>query len=479
MYFDVAGKIFKEENTEADKIAFVAADLAISWSELKNLSDKICETLDKAGVVKKHPVLVYGDKEAFFLAVILSCYRMSLPFIPVNNSLPKNRIEKIIEQTQSRVMIVCGNYENVPEMPVILKEDLSIYKKEIVNFSNVIDAAYILFTSGSSGEPKGVIISEDNLISFTKWFTKEFPVNKETVFINQASFLFDISLPDFFGTLQTGSTCIFNTNEITANTNLFFKRINTYKGNYWNSTPSFITRCFADKNLNAENLPNITHFVLSGENLSISLVKELKSRFPKAAVINAYGPTETTIYASFMEASDILLSEDSLPICKADDTTIHLDDEEIIITGNVGIGYLNKDDLTKEKFISYKNKRAFRTGDIAFVKNGYIYYSGRKDDQIKLNGYRIELNEIKHALECIDFIEQAECLPIVIDGKAKRLIAFVKTTEEINVPELKKILEKELPIYMIPSEIIAQKEFPYTNSFKTDKQKLMADYLSA
>ncbi len=96
MYFDVASKTFQKENIEATKIVFVAADKNISWSELKALSDKICETLVNIGIPKGNPVLVYGDKEAFFLAAILSCYRMSLPFVPVNNSLPKNRIEKII-----------------------------------------------------------------------------------------------------------------------------------------------------------------------------------------------------------------------------------------------------------------------------------------------------------------------------------------------------------------------------------------------
>jgi D-alanine--poly(phosphoribitol) ligase subunit 1 len=478
MYFDVASKTFKEENIEASKIAFIAAAATVTWVELKILSDKICETLVKTGAPKGHPVLVCGDKEVFFLATILSCYRLNLPFVPVNNSLPKNRIEKIIEQTQSELMIVCGDYENISETYVVIKDDLSIRRKEGANFSKTIEAAYILFTSGSSGEPKGVVIADENIISFTQWFAKEFPVNKETVFINQASFLFDISLADFFGTLQTGGTCVFNTSEAVSNTTLFFERINKYKGSYWNSTPSFITRCLADKNFNAENLPSITHFVLSGENLSTNLVKELKLRFPKTAIINAYGPTETTIFASFIEIIDELLVENILPICKVENENIYLENDEIIITGiRVGAGYLNNDILTHQKFISH-NKRSFRTGDLAFVKNKYIYYSGRKDEQIKLNGYRIELNEIKHALEHIDFIKQAECLPIVIDDKIKRIIAFIILDNEMQgiISTIKPMLEKELPLYMIPSEIVVKKQFPYTNSFKVDKKQLLNEY---
>src|ERR1700751_6022782 len=129
MFFDVATKSFKEENIEANKIAFVAADKNLSWVELKNLSDKICETLKKTNAPKGSPVLVYGDKEAFFLAAILSCYQMGLPFIPVNNSLPKKRIEKIIEQTQSNMLIVTG--DDVPDlqMPVTIKNDFTVEQK--------------------------------------------------------------------------------------------------------------------------------------------------------------------------------------------------------------------------------------------------------------------------------------------------------------------------------------------------------------
>jgi D-alanine--poly(phosphoribitol) ligase subunit 1 len=347
MRFDVATKLFVEENIEVNKIAFAAADKDVSWSDLKILSDKICGIFRKINIPEGYPVLIYGDKEAFFLASILSCYRMNLTFVPLSPALPKKRIDKIIEQTHSEVLINCGNYADVPKTHVTIDQNLSVgfalQKKELPGQR----ASYILFTSGSSGEPKGVKISDKNIIAFIKWFVKDLGVNEKTVFINVADFSFDISLADFFGVLQTGGTAILNKSDVSTNTNAFFERINKYHGAYWNSPPSFVARCLADKNFNAQNLSSIQQFVLSGENLSTQLVKDLKTRFPKAKIINAYGPTETTIYAGCAEVTDELLNENSLPICKKENVMISLKDEEIIISGEtVGLGYLNNEKLT-------------------------------------------------------------------------------------------------------------------------------------
>lgn len=473
MKYNVKTKLFTEEIVAANTIAFAAADKDLTWSELKLLCDRICDCLKKSGIKPGHPVLVYGDKEAFFLTALLACYNNGLPFIPVSPFLPKKRIEKIIEQSKSEVLINCGDYTDLPELPCIIDKNLRVVPQERKGFLS--NLAYILFTSGSSGEPKGVKITNQNISAFTNWFGESFSVNERTVFINQADFSFDISLADLFGTLHTGGTALFNTHEITANTNLFFERINKYKGSYWNSTPSFITRCLADKNFSSENLPTIQKFVLSGENLSTHLVKDIRSRFPGVSIINAYGPTETTIYAGFAEVTGQMLEENTIPVCKADSKIISLKEREIIISGEtVGAGYLGNEELTNKRFVN----NSFISGDSAYERNGYIYFSGRKDEQIKFNGYRIELNEIKTALQKIDFIEQAECLPLVIEGKIKRLIAFVKLHSNGKNNFITQILRSELPHYMIPSEIIVVKEFPLTASSKVDKQKLLQDYLA-
>jgi D-alanine--poly(phosphoribitol) ligase subunit 1 len=468
MYFDLAANEFKEIDRDPAKLAFGCADRELTWQQLKDLSDKICSLLEQTNIPEGAPVIIYGEKETLFIAAILACYRKKLPFIPIEPSLPAKRIENIILQSGAQLGILCGNSSDAPQLSISINSDLEIVGQS--TFETVHpDSAYILFTSGSSGEPKGVIVTRENLISFASWFCKNFPVSHETEFINQASLLFDISLADVFGTLHTGGSAVFNSSSQVASGD-FFSRIQKGRGNYWNSTPSFLSFCFTNKEFTEKHFSAVKTFVLSGENLSPALVRELFVRFPSAKVFNAYGPTEACIFSSCILITPEMLSAASLPISEFPQECLSIENGELIISGpQVTQGYLGGKTF---------NGR-FATGDLVEEKDGLLFYKGRKDDQVKLNGYRIELNEIKHVLELHTNVAKAECLPVVVNHKVKRLIAFV--TVKNNQPDLvdiKKHLALLLPAYMIPSEIIPIKEFPHTSSFKTDRKKLLETYLN-
>jgi D-alanine--poly(phosphoribitol) ligase subunit 1 len=467
MYFDLAANEFREIDQAAAKLAFAGADRSITWKQLKELSDKICSTLEKTNIPEGAPVIIYGEKEIFFLAAILSCYRKKLPFIPIEPSLPQKRIDNIIAQTKSEAIIICGDYSNAPKLSLQITGDLVANGK--ASFETIYtNIAYILFTSGSSGEPKGVLVTRDNLVSFTSWFCRDFPVDRESIFINQASLLFDISLADLFGTLQCGGSAVFNSSSQITNGE-FFLRIQEAQGTYWNSTPSFLSFCFTNKEFIEKHFPSLKTFTLSGEDLSPVLVRELYDRFPSVEVINAYGPTEVCIFSSRISIERGMLDAASLPISRLPQEFLLIENGELILRGpQVAQGYLGGETF---------NGR-FATGDLVEEKNGLLYYKGRKDDQVKLNGYRIELNEIKHVLEQHASVAKAECLPLVVHHKIKRLIAFVELNTEEDPIDLKKHLASLLPSYMIPSEIIPVKEFPHTSSFKTDKKKLLETYLN-
>jgi D-alanine--poly(phosphoribitol) ligase subunit 1 len=471
MFFDLQKNAFAQTGRRPEKLAFAAADADLSWQELKTLSDGIVASVRQAKIPAGHPVLVHGDKEAFFLAALVACLREQLPFICVSSELPRARIEFIRSKSGSQVIIDAS--ESNLEAPVKMNAACEVRFASAPDFTRrFTDTRYVIFTSGSSGEPKGVCISAQNVSDFMDWFVKDFPVDEETVFINQASFLFDIALADFFGALQTGGAAVFNSNT-QARSEEFIARIQRYKGNYWNSTPSFVSYCLLHEDFHEQHLPNIRSFVLSGEQLSPSLVKKLRERFPGAQVINAYGPTETTIFASRMLISEDMLRGPVLPIAAFDDGRLHIVKDEILVCRQAG-AYLEGED----GFFEAERQRCFRTGDRVRIGNGLVYFSGRGDSQVKLNGYRIDLNEVKFVVEKVRGVRQAVCVPVETGGRVRSLVAFVEA-EGVNAESIRTQLRVLLPAYMIPADIVVMREFPHTNSYKGDVRLLLEKYLSA
>ena len=469
MYFDLQRNIFMETASRPEKLAFAAADRNMTWIELEELSGKICGAYKEAGIPVGHPVMIYGDKQAFFLAAIVACLREELPFVCINSELPRKRIELIKQRTGSQVLVCAEAFDFHAE--ITINPDCSVVSAERPHYDSIFsDARYLIFTSGSQGEPKGVCISAQNVSDFISWFVADFPVREKAVFINQASFLFDIALADLFGALQAGASAVFNSSA-QSRSEEFISRIRRFNGNYWNSTPSFVSFCLLHEDFNATALPSIKHFVLSGEQLSTSLVKKIIARFPKAGVINAYGPTEATIFASRIAVTPQMLAGNSIPIAHLSDDRLTIEQDEIIICRQVG-SYLDRDGT----FFTRNDKRCFKTGDGAVVKDDHIYFSGRSDTQLKLSGYRIDLEEIRHALEELPEVRQALCLPIEVQGRVKRLVAFVEA-EKSSIAALRLKLAETLPAYMIPSEIVALREFPRTHSFKSDARALLEQYL--
>ena len=467
MRFDLVERVFTHEDEDSTKIAFAGADKDISWSYLKNLSDAIYRLLRDLSVPQGHPVIVHGDKEIFFLASLLACYRAELPFVPVTPELPQQRITNIIAQTGSQVCIQCGEQGMEDFSGILIRSDLSV-KKASAKFEALHpEIAYILFTSGSTGTPKGVLITYQNVHAFIKWFAGSFPVSKETVFVNQASFLFDISLADFFGALQTGGTAVFNTSAQVKD-GTFFQRILDYGGNYWNSTPSFLHLTLLRKEFSADHFASLKCFTLAGEMLRGKLVAELKSRFPQSTIINAYGPTETCIYTSRIQiGGHTPLTNDAYPIAEYPPEQLRLKENHILVVSEqIGKGYLAGGLFQRE----------FDTGDTGAIQNGFLYCTGRSDGQIKLNGYRIELAEISCAIEKLEGVLRAACIPVRIGDSIQRLAAFVSAEVPLKASFVKSQLRSFLPEYMIPSEIIFRKEFPLTTSGKTDLDALEQIY---
>ena len=497
MRFDFDKLDFTGTSENGDKLAFACSDKDLSWNELQNLVNRICELLREFNA-RNSPVIIYGSKEHLFPASMLACIKSGIPYVAVDKIIPQERISFIIKATGARVLINCFENTNELGVPACIHPDLSITKKEIpVLHKDPTEEGlcYILFTSGSTGLPKGVKISLEAVRSFVSWMNKVFPVNTETVFINQATFSFDISLVEFLGALSLGATAILNPAEITkGNPPEFIGRIKKYKGNFWNSTPSFIYQYLMHPEFTSENLPFLRAFLFMGEELPSKTVERIYQGFPGSKVYNAYGPTEATVVTTFIEITKEILSAypKSLPIgfpkydgkiLIANTTNDPAVSGELIIAGDhVSHGYLDDPSLSAAKFFMHEGKRAYRTGDLGFYKDGMVFFEGRIDDQVKYNGYRIELDEINASLHRIPGILEAVAVPLKAGNTVKKIVAFIKIEKDKHnaIPEfksaIKEALLKTIPEYMVPSDLCVIDEFPVNSNHKIDRKELVLIY---
>ncbi len=497
MKYNFHSKEFVETGSIPDKLAIAGSDGDIDWNTLKIKVEKLSFELMQLAIPTGHPVLIYGHKEHLFPVAILACIHSSMTYIPIDKIYPLDRIKKIMEITGTQILINCSNNTLELEFAATINPKLETivafppdYNNRIYG-SSIEPLQYIMFTSGSTGEPKGVQISYKSMLSFVDWAVRDFGFSVNDVFMNQAPFTFDVSLCDILNSMALGGTLVLTSNDIVKDQNAFLNRIAFYRCSVWTSTPSFAFLFLRHANFNVHKLSSLHTFLFMGEDLPNRTCSLLKIKFPKARVLNAYGPTEATIVTTFIDITEeIIRQHPSIPIgySKPDSELlidkINPDDREgelIIVGDHVSNGYLKDDELNAKKFFIHNGKRAFKTGDLAFYEGSILFFIGRNDEQIKMHGYRIELNEISNAICRINIITDAVTVPLKRNNEVKKIVSFVKVNLEISQDELNNriipFLEKSLPYYMIPGEIIIVDEFPYNTSHKIDKNKLIADYI--
>lgn len=430
----------------------------------------------------KEPVIVYGNKEVYMKAAFVACSFAGITYIPIDISIPKDRIELIIKQCKPKLII--GDYNNTNYNVITVEEINNIMKNEEYEdietiFMKPEDIYYIIFTSGSTGIPKGVKVTYSNLDSCIQWL-KEITNIKKGVILSQAIFSFDLSVADLYLSLVSGSEHF-----ILENKKLDFESIfNSLKNSNISlavMTPSFAELLLLDKTFNNVLLPKLETILFCGEKLLGKTVKELHSRFDNLKVINSYGPTECTFAVTNIEITKQIESEDNIPvgIAKKDVELFILDDYkniledgrigEILITGaSVADGYLGS--VEKYRFICFNNQKGYLTGDLGFLKNNILYCVGRKDEQIKYKGYRIELQDIENSIYSLNYIEKVKVIPkLSSNNKVIKLIAFIKMKNDFKILEeqIRKDLTSKIPEYMIPNIKIID-EFPINDNGKID-----------
>lgn len=481
MILDEILEILKEKSED---IAYTVNERSYTYKELYKFVSNIYNFLLKENQDKR-PVIVYGHKEIFMKAAFLACSFAGMTYVPIDESMPKERFENIVTQLNPNLII--GKNISKEKINEIMKNE---EYQEIKNVSiKPEDIYYIIFTSGSTGTPKGVKVTYENIDSCINWLIDITRI-KKGIILNQANFSFDLSVADLYLSLISKSEHFILNDNNNFDLKKIFEELNKSNANLMVVTPSFIDLLLLDKKFNKELMKNLKTIIFCGETLKNTTVKKLYSRFDNIKIINCYGPTEATFAVTSVEITKNMAEEnETLPIGKAKkDVKIYIIDDnknkvkdgkvgEILIVGkSVADGYIGN--IKNNSFITFEGGKAYLTGDLGYIKNDNLYYKGRKDKQIKYKGYRIELSDIEENLQNLGYIEKSIVIAKKNDeGKVLSIIAYIILKENIekNSLEIKNDLQEKIPAYMCP-KIKIIKEIPLNQNGKCDERKLLEEY---
>lgn len=488
MRFDFIHRDFIEKEQHTDKLAVIGSDYELTWQEFAAAVDETCRYLQKNEVPPGEALLLYGHKSAYMPVVMYACMKLQIPYIPIDEIYPEERIQKVVEIAQVKWIVNTSekalNYKNTGEIWIHQKkyDTVQTHQPDASEEKLPNDPlVYIIFTSGSTGEPKGVQISTEAVQSFTRWMTSDFGFAPSDVFINTAVLSFDLSVFEVMTFGALGATLLLNDKSSTTNPQLLMDRIDHYQGTVWVSTPSFAL-LFARMEPDTI-MPSLRHFLFCGEVLPNTLATSLLRNFTRAKVWNTYGPTEATVATTLVEITpEIVAKYNPLPVgVSKRESELIFEGQEIIIKGsNVSRGYLNRPELNAEKFMEIDGIRAFKTGDQGYLEEDMLFFSGRNDDLVKLHGYRIELNEINANILQMPRVQNSATIPLKRNGEVKKIVALVqfKTEEKPNDKEmLIEFLASRLPGYMLPSDFKTVEDIPLNQNGKADKNLLTEIYL--
>jgi D-alanine--poly(phosphoribitol) ligase subunit 1 len=429
-------------------------------------------------------VAVLGHKEAEVLIAFLGVVKARHPYVPIEPALPRRRVERIVAAAGCKLTLT-------PETTATLTNSAARPPQIELRPS---DPYYIMFTSGSTGDPKGVVITRSCLSSFLEWMLAAHHFDEDETFLNQVSYSFDVSVMDTYTGLLSGGMVLSVTTDDINNPKRLYQLLMDSGVTTWVSTPSFVSMCLAERTFAASMLPRLRRVLLCGETLPPEVAGQLLDRFPNAEVWNTYGPTEATVATTSIRIDRELLARYShLPVgspmpgtrivvVDASDRSVKPGERgEIVIAGpNVSPGYVGEPALSARAFFELDGMRAYRTGDWGYYQDGLLFCEGRMDDQVKLHGYRIELGDVETNVRSIPGVRDVVVLPVLKENRPDSLAAFVILSERPQVSDfemsrrLRAHLAERLPAYMLPRKFFFLDTFPMTANGKADRRCLAA-----
>lgn len=484
-----------------DKIGYVDGNSSITFSELEHDMKMIATEIIK-GKLTKRPCVVFLPKGIDCIKAFFGIACSGNFYTPIDVHMPQERIEKIIDILQPELYITNEeNYDCVKafskDKTVIVLERISEAEIDETGIQNAmahildVDPLYVLFTSGSTGVPKGVTISHRSVIDYIEWVTETFDITEHERLGNQAPFHFDNSILDIYATLKKGATMFVIPEQLFTYPIRLLEYIQSNKINFIFWVPSALNVVINLRALGKRDISCVKKVLFAGEVMHVKQLNMWRKELPDALFANLYGPTEITDICTYYIIDRDFKEDETIPMgipCHNMDILVLNEKDELVENEECGelcvkgtglaLGYYNNPEKTKEVFVQnplnpYYNDIIYRTGDIVkYNENQELIFVGRKDFQIKHMGYRIELGEIETVIGSLKGIESNCC---IYDENKKAIIAIYQG--RIEEESLQVQLRDKVPEYMMPNKFIRYQKLPLNMNGKIDRVRLKKEIM--
>ncbi len=481
--------LFEEQVKEhPEKKVLLFRDQVLTYGQLDRCATALGQRLRAMGIGREDRVAILAQRSLEMVVAVYGVLKAGGAYVPIDAAYPPERISYILEDAAPKAILLYGG-ELRSSLPVVSLEDaLQLLPEETtLPKGRPEDLAYLIYTSGTSGKPKGVMIENRNVVNYSlqqgEGVLRYLPRGSTDTIVSLTNFVFDIFVTELLMAPMLGMTVILADDREQVDAQALWERMSKHPGAIMQTTPSRVQLYLSQKK-GEEALGTFSYMMLGGEAVSPQLVQRLHRINPQARIVDVYGPSETTVWSTCAEVTqgDVTIGT---PITNTRVYILHgLEPCGVGVPGELCIGgqgvargYLNRPDLTEEKFIPdpFGTGRIYRTGDLAqWREDGNLEFLGRIDDQVKIRGTRIELGEIDAVLREQPYVKDCAVIAREDGSGQKELFAYLVSEEALDLHRVRQELGAFLPESMIPAYFAQIDKIPLNPNGKLDKRALPA-----